>query len=128
MIEEAQLREWAVESFNEHTLAGLALGVARDGRLERFVGLGLANAGAGARPRRAVDRDTVFRVGSISKTMTAIAVMQLVEEGRLALDDPVAEHVSSIRIDQRARRRGDHDPPPAHAHRRHRRAAALDGR
>jgi CubicO group peptidase (beta-lactamase class C family) len=93
-----ELRDLAVESFNEHTLAGLALGVVRDGRLDRFVGLGLADA----KTRRPVDRDTVFRVGSISKTMTAIGVLQLVEEGRVALDDPVAEHVRAIQLRQRA--------------------------
>jgi CubicO group peptidase (beta-lactamase class C family) len=79
--------ELATESFNEHTLAGLAVGVVRDGALEHFTGLGLADADAG----RPVERDTVFRIGSISKTMTAIAVMQLAEEGTLALDAPVNE-------------------------------------
>jgi len=92
------LRELAVESFNGNTLAGLALGVVREGRLEHFVGLGLADAAE----KRPVDRDTVFRVGSISKTMTAIGVLQLVEEGRVGLDDPVAEHVRGIWLRQRA--------------------------
>ena len=92
------LRRLAIETFNEHTLAGLAVGVARDGGLGGFAGLGLADA----EQRRPVDRDTVFRVGSISKTMTAIGVLQLVEEGRLELDDPVAEHVRTVRLRQRA--------------------------
>ncbi|HEX2105231.1 MAG TPA: serine hydrolase domain-containing protein [Solirubrobacteraceae bacterium] len=89
------LERLAIEAFNEHTLAGLAVGVVRDGRLERFVGLGRADAEA----RRPVDAGTVFRIGSISKTMTAIAVMQLVEEGRLALDDPAGEYLRSVRLD-----------------------------
>jgi CubicO group peptidase (beta-lactamase class C family) len=88
------LEQLAIEAFNEHTFAGLAVGVVRDGALEQFVGLGRADADAG----RPVDRGTVFRIGSISKTMTAIAVMQLVEEGRVALDDPVGEHLRSVRV------------------------------
>jgi CubicO group peptidase (beta-lactamase class C family) len=84
----------AIEAFNEHTLAGLAVGVVRDGALERFVGLGLADAEA----QRPVDARTVFRIASISKTMTAIGVMQLVEEGALGLDDPVAGHLRSVRV------------------------------
>ena len=36
-----------------------------------------------------VDADTLFRVGSISKTPVWIAIMQLVEEGKLSLDDPI---------------------------------------
>ncbi len=48
---------------------------------------------------RAVDADTVFRIGSISKTFTGIAVLQLAEEGLLALDDPVNEHLRGFRIE-----------------------------
>jgi CubicO group peptidase (beta-lactamase class C family) len=88
------LARLAIESFNEHTLSGLALGIVRGGGLERFVGLGLADGDA----RRPVERDTVFRIGSISKTMTAIGVLQLVEEGSVGLDHPVAEHLRTIRL------------------------------
>jgi CubicO group peptidase (beta-lactamase class C family) len=97
MIGDEDLRELAIETFNEQTLAGLAVGVVRGGRLGSFVGLGLADA----ERRRPVDPDTVFRIGSISKTMTAVGVLQLVEEGRLGLGDPVAEHVRGIRVRQR---------------------------
>ena len=38
--------------------------------------------------------ETVFRIGSISKTLLATAVMALVEDGRLRLDDPVAKYVN----------------------------------
>jgi CubicO group peptidase (beta-lactamase class C family) len=91
----ADVRDLAVETFNEHTLAGLAVGVVRGGELAVFTGLGLADFASG----RPVERDTVFRIGSISKTMTAIGVMQLVEEGRVRLDDPVNEHVRGFRVE-----------------------------
>lgn len=87
--------ELAIETFNEHSLAGLAVGVVRDGALAHFTGLGQADAEAG----RAVEPDTVFRVGSISKTMTAIAVLQLVEDGVLALDDAVNDLGTRARIE-----------------------------
>ena len=88
------LQRLAIETFNDRTLAGLALGVVGDGAPTRFVGLGRADADAG----RAIDAGTVFRIASISKTMTAIAVMQLVEESRLSLDDPIGEHLRSARV------------------------------
>lgn len=69
------LRRAAVETFNERTLAGLAAGLVADGELAWSAGLGLADASTG----RAVDGATVFRIGSITKTMTALAVLQLVE-------------------------------------------------
>ena len=89
------LNEAAIETFNEKTLAGLALAIVRDGRLERFIGLGLADVDTD----RPVELETVFRIGSISKTMTAIGVLQLVEEGRLGLDDPVNNHLRKLRVE-----------------------------
>jgi len=83
----------AIETLNEHTLSGLAVGVVSDGELVYARGFGIAEA-----PGRAVTPDTVFRIGSISKTFTAVAVMQLVEEGRLRLDDPVNDHLRAYRV------------------------------
>jgi CubicO group peptidase (beta-lactamase class C family) len=40
---------------------------------------------------------TVFRIGSITKTFTALAVLQLVDEGRVALDDDVNRHLKGVR-------------------------------
>ncbi|HEY3949833.1 serine hydrolase domain-containing protein [Phenylobacterium sp.] len=52
-----------------------------------------------AAPGRKVDVDTLFPVQSISKTMVWIAVMQLVEQGRLHLDDPINAHLpASLQI------------------------------
>lgn len=41
--------------------------------------------------RQPMQRDTIFRIASMSKPVTSAAVMMLVEEGRLALDEPVTE-------------------------------------
>jgi CubicO group peptidase (beta-lactamase class C family) len=90
-----QLDELAVAAFNRQPLAGLALGIVRDGELAYERGLGFADVGT----KRPVTADTVFRIGSISKTFTAIAVMQLVERGRLDLDDPVNEHLRGFRVE-----------------------------
>jgi CubicO group peptidase (beta-lactamase class C family) len=45
-----------------------------------------------------VTEDTVFRIGSITKTFTAIAVMQLCEQGRLELDAPADAYLRSFRL------------------------------
>jgi CubicO group peptidase (beta-lactamase class C family) len=58
--------------------------VARGGRVEVQVA-GSADAG-GTSP---MARDSIFRIASITKPITAAAVMMLVEDGRIALDDPV---------------------------------------
>ncbi|MFG1652589.1 serine hydrolase domain-containing protein [Micromonospora sp. NPDC049275] len=62
----------------------LVLGVVRDGTLAH-----LALAGEHPRP----DVDLQYRLGSISKTMTATLIMQLRDAGRLALDDPLERHL-----------------------------------
>jgi CubicO group peptidase (beta-lactamase class C family) len=46
-------------------------------------------------PDRDADGDTLFRVGSISKIGAWIALMQLVEQGKLTLDDPINDHFPS---------------------------------
>ena len=56
----------------------------RDGELAWFHGHGLADVAAKA----PITEDTVFRIGSITKTFTAIAVMQLWELGRRGSTPP----------------------------------------
>lgn len=45
-----------------------------------------------------VTPDTVFRVGSLTKTFTAVAVLQLWEQGRLDLDAPASRYLSTFRL------------------------------
>jgi CubicO group peptidase (beta-lactamase class C family) len=70
-------------------IPGLAVGVARDGRVTFARGYGHADLAR----RRLVTRDTMFHIASITKTVTGLAVMRLVEDGLIRLDDPVAPHL-----------------------------------
>ena len=79
---------------NRHPAVGLAVGVIRDGRLEFFHGHGFADIASGA----PVTEDTVFRIGSITKTFTAVAVMQLWEQGLIELDAPADEYLRAYRL------------------------------
>ena len=69
-------------------IPGVALGVYRDGKLARAQGYGLANVEWNA----AVTPDTIFQSGSVGKQFTATAVMMLVEEGKVGLDDPIKKY------------------------------------
>ncbi len=62
----------------------LVAGVVRDGVLAHFTG-------AGRHP--APDPDIQYRIGSITKTLTATLVMRLRDEGKLSLDDPLSRHL-----------------------------------
>ncbi|HEX6994101.1 MAG TPA: serine hydrolase domain-containing protein [Gammaproteobacteria bacterium] len=48
---------------------------------------------ASTREQRPMRTDTVFRIASMTKPLTAVAVLMLAEEGKLALDDPLARHL-----------------------------------
>jgi D-alanyl-D-alanine carboxypeptidase len=67
------------------TFPGVALSVRRPGHASWSAAAGQANIETGRRLRR----DDRFRVGSVMKTFVAAATLQLVEEGKLALDDPL---------------------------------------
>jgi methyl acetate hydrolase len=45
----------------------------------------------------AMTRDTLFNIASMTKAVTSVAIMQLVEEGRLKLDDPVGKYVAKFK-------------------------------
>jgi CubicO group peptidase (beta-lactamase class C family) len=73
-------------------LPSLAFGVVIDGELAFAHGYGARDAG-GADP---VDADTVYRIGSITKTFTSLAILKLRDEGKLALDEPAARYVPEL--------------------------------
>ena len=70
-------------------LHGAQVAVSRRGQLAHFSSLGLMDAERG----RAMAQDTIFRIYSMSKPITSVAFMMLVEEGLVALDDPVAKFI-----------------------------------
>lgn len=69
-------------------IPGAAVGVYRDGKLTKAQGYGLANVEWEA----AVTPDTIFQSGSVGKQFAATAVMMLVEEGKVGLDDPIKKY------------------------------------
>lgn len=73
-------------------IPGFAVAVSVDGHLAYAEGFGYADL----EERIPAWPTTKFRIGSISKTLTAAALMQLVEQGKLDLDAPVQEYVPSF--------------------------------
>lgn len=78
---------------SRHPVVGLTVGVVRDGAFE-FHGHGLADIASG----RPVSADTMFRIGSITKTFTAIAIMQLWEKGLIDLDAPANDYLEAYQL------------------------------
>jgi CubicO group peptidase (beta-lactamase class C family) len=67
--------------------------IARHGEIAHLGVQGLADVERGIPARE----DTIFRIYSMSKPITSVALMMLVEEGKIALDDPVARYIPEWR-------------------------------
>ena len=70
-------------------IPGVSLAVCRDGRIVKAAGYGLANVEWDI----PVTPETIFQTGSVGKQFTATAVMMLVEEGKLGLDDKIVKFI-----------------------------------
>ncbi|MFF8943029.1 serine hydrolase domain-containing protein [Streptomyces sp. NPDC014864] len=74
---------------DEGRLPGFLVSVARGGRIAHLTTYGRRDVAAGL----PVGTDTVWRIYSMTKPVTAVAALMLVEEGRLSLDDPLERHL-----------------------------------
>jgi len=74
----------------QRRVAGLTLAVVKNGETILLKNYGIAALD----PERPVEaKETLFRIGSISKTFTWTALMQLAEQGKLTIEDPVNQHL-----------------------------------
>ena len=72
---------------------GIAYGIVVDGELAHSGAAGARDIPSGA----PVDADTVFRIASMTKSFTAMAILRLRDDGKLALDDPAENYVPELR-------------------------------
>ncbi len=96
----ATLDEYVRGEMTRWTVPGVAVGILRDGQRELH-GYGLASI----ETEQPVRPDTLFQIGSISKVYTATLVMRLVEESKLALDEPIVTYLPDLKLaDAQARK------------------------
>ena len=76
----------------ERTIPGLAFGLVVDGKLLYGQGIGLADLAT----KRPVTTASQFRIASMTKSFTAMAILKLRDEGKLNLDDPAARYVPEL--------------------------------
>ena len=76
---------------NRYGVPGLSIAIVREGQLAWSGAYGYANLAQ----RRELTVEAIFRVGSISKSVTAWGVMRLVEQRLVGLDDPVQQYLKS---------------------------------
>jgi CubicO group peptidase (beta-lactamase class C family) len=73
-------------------IPGAVILIQQHGKPVYFESFGLRDVDS----RRPMTADTIFRIYSMSKPITSVAAMMLVEDGKLALDDPVAKYIQAF--------------------------------
>lgn len=84
--------DFVTAQMRKRHIPGLSLAVIKDGKVVKLRGYGLASVEFGV----PATEDSVYQIASMTKSFTATAIMMLVEEGRLGLDDRVARHLSGL--------------------------------
>ncbi len=85
---------YVAKAVKDWNAVGLAVAVVKDGRTVYAKGFGVRELG---KPDP-VDANTMFAIGSTTKAMTALALGMLVDEGKVAWDDPVTKHLPSFEL------------------------------
>jgi CubicO group peptidase (beta-lactamase class C family) len=83
---ERSMKQWGT--------AGLALGIVHNGEVIFLKGFGMRDV----RTRAPVDPDTIFAVGSITKSITAVLAGVLADEERISFDDRLVKHVPNFAV------------------------------
>ena len=81
------------EAMKAYAIPGVAVAVITDGQ-EHVKGFGVTNIDHPV----PVDEDTVFRIGSTTKTFTGTAIMRLVDEGKVDLDAPIRQYLPDFAV------------------------------
>src|SRR5262245_35479637 len=77
---------------HDDSIVGAAYVLVKDGQAKEWHGVGRADREA----NQAVDQNTIFHWGSITKTLTAVAVMQLRDQHKISLDDSITKYVPEL--------------------------------
>lgn len=95
MVESSQpaIDAFIAEQMQDLDIPGLAIVIVRGEQIETVRGYGFADASG-----RPVTPQTPFLAASLSKSITAVGIMQLVEEGKIRLDDPVQEYLPWFQV------------------------------
>jgi CubicO group peptidase (beta-lactamase class C family) len=89
----ARITSWFEAQTKKGDPSGFVVAIARDGKLAYLQPTGFADHDKKS-PMRP---DSIFRIGSMSKQVTSVATMMLVDEGKLELDAPVARYLPELK-------------------------------
>jgi CubicO group peptidase (beta-lactamase class C family) len=84
-----KLSEYMQSLVDDSNIAGGVTMMARHGKVVHLEAVGMADREAG----KPMQTDSIFRIASMTKPITSVAIMVLSEQGKLGLDDPVSKYI-----------------------------------
>ncbi|WP_244064659.1 serine hydrolase domain-containing protein [Bradyrhizobium sp. Ce-3] len=89
----ARMTSWFEAQSEKGDPTGFVVGIARGGKLAYLQATGFEDQDK----KTPMRQDSIFRIGSMSKQITSVATMMLVDDGKLDLDAPVAQYLPELR-------------------------------
>ncbi|MDN4524039.1 serine hydrolase domain-containing protein [Fictibacillus fluitans] len=91
--------QYAAEVAKKYQIPGIFIALGKDEKLIYEKGIGFRNTSN----ELPLSKDTVFSIGSVTKQVTAVAILQLHEQGKLSLHDPVINYLPEFRTPDKER-------------------------
>ena len=88
-----RIHETIQQHIDAHDIAGAVTLVMRKGRLAHFEAHGMADV----ETKKPMAKDALFRIWSMSKPVTGVAILMLMEEGKVRLNDPVSRFIPEFK-------------------------------
>src|SRR3954471_19810231 len=88
-----KVREAIQKNIDKKVIPGAVTAIVRHNKLVWFEAQGVRDAKSGAK----MDKDDIFRMMSSSKPVTAVAVLMMMDRGKLTLDDPVSKFIPEFK-------------------------------
>lgn len=93
VLDKITVDDYVEHYLERHGLPGASIVIVKDGEIIHAQGYGHDSEG------EALTANSIVRIGSVSKSFTAFAVLQLVDEGKVQLDDPIVRHLPMLTMD-----------------------------
>ena len=88
-----RITAWLKDDIAKGVIPGAVLMIARHGKVAYFESMGVLDP----ETKAPMNKDAIFRIYSMSKPITSVAVMMLVEQGKISLDDPIAKYIPAFK-------------------------------
>jgi CubicO group peptidase (beta-lactamase class C family) len=88
-----RITQWLRDDIAKGTIPGAVLMIVRNGKVAYFESLGVLDP----ETKAPMGKDAIFRIYSMSKPITSVAVMMLYEQGKITLEEPIAKYIPAFK-------------------------------